>query len=67
MQNQKLYNPFLYDIIMEEIVKVPREKYEKMIQELAKLRSLQEIDFDVERQVQDGLADLKKGKIIRLA
>ncbi len=52
---------------MEEIVKIPREEYEKMIQELARLRNLQEIDFDIERQVQDCLADLKKGKIIRLA
>jgi len=67
MQNQKLYKPLLYKVIMEEIVKIPREEYKKMIQELARLRNLQEIDFDVERQVQEGLADLKEGKIIRLA
>jgi stage III sporulation protein SpoIIIAA len=52
---------------MEEIVKIPREEYEKMIQELTRLRNLQEIDFDVERQVEEGLADLRKGRIIRLA
>ncbi len=51
---------------MEEVVKIPREEYEKMIQELTRLRSLQEVDFDIEKQVQEGLADLKKGKIIRL-
>jgi hypothetical protein len=52
---------------MEEIVKIPKEEYEKMIQELARLRSLQEIDFDIEKQVQEGIGDLKSGKIIRLA
>jgi len=52
---------------MEEIVKIPRAEYEKMIQELVRLRSLQVIEFDVEKQVQEGLADLKQGKIIRLA
>ena len=52
---------------MEEMIKIPREEYEKMVQELTRLRSLQEIDFDIERQIQDGLTDLKKGKIIRLA
>lgn len=52
---------------MEEMIKIPRQEYEKMIQELTRLRNLQELDFDVEKQVQNGLADLKKGKIIRLA
>ena len=66
-QNQKLFKPFLCTIIMEEMIKIPREEYEKMVQELTRLRSLQEIDFDIERQIQDGLTDLKKGKIIRLA
>ncbi len=52
---------------MEEMIKIPREKYEKMIQELTRLRNLQDMEFDVERQVEGGIADLKKGKIIRLA
>ena len=28
---------------------------------------LKKIDFDIKRQIQEGLADLKKGKIIRVA
>ena len=28
---------------------------------------LKKIDFDIKRQIQEGLADLKKGKIIKLA
>ncbi|MEK6914222.1 MAG: hypothetical protein AABW83_01085 [Nanoarchaeota archaeon] len=51
-----------------EIVSIPKKQYEEMIRELEKLRKeKQEIDFNIENQIKEGLEDLKKGRIIRLA
>ena len=45
---------------MEKMIQIPLEKYKKMVQELEKLRNMQKIDFDVERQIKEGLEDLKE-------
>jgi hypothetical protein len=50
-----------------EIVKVPREKYEQMLKELAELREIKDVDWDLVRQFKDSLEDLKKGRIERVA
>jgi len=44
-----------------------QEDYHRFMEEFYNRLSREEIDFDAEKQVQEGLADLKKGKIIRLA
>ncbi len=50
-----------------EIVKIPREKYEKMLKELRLLRELKEVDWDLVRQFKDSLEDVKAGRIKRVA
>ena len=50
-----------------EIVKIPREKYEKMLKELRLLRELKEVDWDLVRQFKDSLEDVKASRIKRVA
>lgn len=51
-----------------ETITIPKKKYEEMLRELEKLKKeKEEIDFDIERQIKEGLEDLKKGRIIKLA
>lgn len=64
--NSKPYNSYIPNKNMETIT-IPKEQFEKMKAELERLRKeKEEIDFDIERQVKEGLEDLKKGRIIRL-
>ncbi|MEK6830233.1 MAG: hypothetical protein AABY15_09020 [Nanoarchaeota archaeon] len=50
-----------------EIVKIPKEEYEKMREELKLLRELKEVDWDLVRQFKDSLEDVKAGRIRRVA
>jgi len=50
-----------------EIVKIPKEEYERMIKELKFLRSLKEIDWNLVRQFKESLEDVKAGRIRRVA
>ena len=54
-----------------ETITIPKIKYKQIIEELKMLRLLREqdkeIDFDVETQINEGLKDLKEGKIVRLS
>lgn len=46
-----------------EMVKVPRDEYERMKAQLAMLRELEKIDFDLLRQFKTSLEDVKAGRI----
>ena len=50
-----------------ETVEIPRQEYEKLLKELAMLRKLKEIDWDLVRQFKDSLEDIKAGRIERVA
>ncbi len=50
-----------------EMVKIPREEYEKILTELKSLRELKEVDWDLVRQFRDSLEDVKAGRIKRVA
>jgi len=63
LSNSKLYKSKTHNIIME-MVKVPREEFEKMRRELEILRS---IDFELLSQFKESLEDVKAGRIRRVA
>ena len=50
-----------------EMIKIPKEDYEKMLIELKMLRELKEIDWDLVRQFKESLEDVKEGRITRVA
>lgn len=50
-----------------ETITISKEEYEKMLEELKMLREAKEIDWDLVRQFDEGLEDLKKGRITRVA
>lgn len=50
-----------------EMVKIPKTEYERMIMQLARLRKLEQIDFDLVRQFKESLEDVKAGRIRRIA
>ena len=55
-----------------ETVTVPKDEFEKLIKELRLLRNLfknkmSEIDWDLVRQFDESLEDLKQGRFKRLA
>ena len=49
------------------MVKIPKEEYKRMINELKFLRSLKGIDWDLVRQFKESLEDVKVGRIRRVA
>ena len=49
------------------MIKIPRQEYERMKNELEKLKELEKIDWDLVKQFKDGLEDLKEGRIRRVA
>jgi len=52
----------------KETIKISKKEYEDMVKELNRLRKEKEgIDFDIEKQIEKSLEELKQGKIIRLA
>jgi len=50
-----------------EMIKIPKTEYEKMKHQIAKLRQLEKIDFDLIRQFKNSLEDVKEGRIRRVA
>jgi len=50
-----------------EMISIPREEYERMRAQIAMLRQLEKIDFDLVRQFKAGLEDVKAGRIRRVA
>ncbi len=52
---------------MEEMIKIPKDEYERMKAQLAMLRELEKIDFDLLRQFKNSLEDIKAGRVRRVA
>ena len=50
-----------------EMVRIPKERYEKMIKEIKLLREVKEVDWDLVRQFKESLEDIKAGRIRRVA
>ncbi len=50
-----------------EMINIPKTEYERMKQLIAKLRKLEQIDFDLIRQFKESLEDVKAGRIRRVA
>jgi len=50
-----------------EMIKIPKDEYEKMLKEIRLLRELKEIDWDLVKQFKEGLEDIKAGRIRRVA
>lgn len=51
----------------EEMIKIPRQEYEKLLEELRFLKKAKNIDWDLVRQFKEGLEDVKAGRIRRVA
>ena len=49
------------------MINIPRTEYERMKMQLALLRKLEKIDFDLVRQFKESLEDVKAGRIRRVA
>lgn len=52
---------------MEEMISISKDEYEKMKAQIAMLRELEKIDFDLLRQFKNSLEDVKTGRIRRVA
>ena len=50
-----------------EMINISREEYERMKAQIAMLRELEKIDFDLIRQFKQSLEDVKAGRIRRVA
>lgn len=50
-----------------EMISIPKDEYERMRMQLAKLRVLEKVDFDLVRQFKQSLEDVKAGRIRRVA
>lgn len=50
-----------------ETIKIPKEEYERIKNELNRLKELEKVDFDLVRQFKESLEDLKEGRIKRVA
>ncbi|MDO8516555.1 MAG: hypothetical protein Q7S33_00360 [Nanoarchaeota archaeon] len=50
-----------------EMIKIPKEEYEKMLGQIRILREIEKIDIDLVRQFTNSLEDVKTGRIIRVA
>jgi len=49
------------------MISISRTEYERMKYQIAKLKELEKIDFDLVRQFKESLEDVKEGKIRRVA
>lgn len=49
------------------MINISREEYEKMKEQIAVLKELEKIDFDLLRQFKLSLEDVKAGRIKRVA
>jgi len=50
-----------------EMINIPKTEYERMKHQIARLRELEKIDFDLVRQFKESLEDVKAGRIRRVA
>lgn len=50
-----------------EMVSMTKDEYEKMRMQLARLKELEKIDFDLIRQFKASLEDVKAGRLRRVA
>jgi hypothetical protein len=50
-----------------EMISIPKEEYKRMKAQVAMLRELEKIDFDLLRQFKASLEDVKAGRIRRVA
>ncbi len=50
-----------------EMISISRDEYERMKAQVAMLRELEKIDFDLLRQFKQSLEDVKAGRIRRVA
>ena len=50
-----------------EMISIPKTEYERMRNQIARLRELEKIDFDLIRQFKESLEDVKAGRIRRVA
>ena len=50
-----------------EMVSIPKDEYERLKIQVAMLRKLERIDFDLLRQFKASLEDVKSGRIRRVA
>ena len=66
MDNQKLFKLSLI-ILNMEMISIPKIEYEKMKNQITKLKELEKIDFDLVRQFKESLEDVKAGRIKRVA
>lgn len=50
-----------------EMINIPKVEYERMKAQIAVLRELEKVDFDLLRQFKQSLEDVKSGRIRRVA
>jgi hypothetical protein len=50
-----------------ETISIPITEYERMKHQIARLRELEKIDFDLIRQFKESLEDVRAGRIRRVA
>jgi len=50
-----------------EMVRIPRDKYERMLKELKLFRELRGVDWNLVKQFKDSLDDVKARRIKRVA
>ena len=50
-----------------EMIKIPKDEYERILRELKFLREIKNINWDLIKQFKDGLEDIKAGRIRRVA
>ena len=50
-----------------EMITISKTEYERMRNQIARLRELEKIDFDLIRQFKESLEDVKAGRIRRAA
>ena len=48
------------------MINIPKDEYERLKTQVAMLRELEKIDFDLLRQFKDSLEDVKEGRIRRV-
>lgn len=50
-----------------ETITIPKDEYERLKAQIAMLKELEKIDFDLLRQFKQSLEDIKAGRIRRVA
>lgn len=49
------------------MVNIPKAEYERMIGQIALLKEIERVDINLVRQFNNGLNDVKAGRILRVA